>query len=292
MDLFELIPKEYIYSINGRDNILIRDVMSYLQYTYGPQITKSQLYEAIKKQGFKNRGHVALKFEEDNLITSARSWSRANPSVKSTTIKRQRNYTKAEIYKYHGQKMALLIKSLKVESGDVDTREIFARDNNLLISDEYIRQIIKQVYPGINVIDLGHIVKETIKDMIQTKILLYNENTKSKSRYWKVYSFVLNEPVKNPELDAVHIIYQELFEGSTTMYVSLLKFAMNGALYTLTLRNSDFEWLQRVTWQIAHTVNEVSAKEDYKFREGIYLSDRYIKSKKNGALDKDLFKED
>ena len=53
MDLFELIPKEYIYSINGRDNILIRDVMSYLQYTYGPQISKSQLYEAIKKEGFK-----------------------------------------------------------------------------------------------------------------------------------------------------------------------------------------------------------------------------------------------
>lgn len=287
-DLFRKIPLEYIYSINGRDNILIRDVLSYLQYTYGPHVTKDKLYEALKDEGFRNRGHVALKFEDDNSVTSARSWSRFNPRVTTTTTKRQKAYSKEEIYKHHGEKMVEVIKKINTSEG----RDQFFRDGNLLISDEIIRSIIKEHYPGITVIDLGHIVKEVVKEMIQTKMLIFNDNTKYKSRYWKVYAFILNKPVKKPELDSVHIIYQELFEKNENLYVTLLKFPMNGALYTITLRDYDFEKLQHITQQIGHVVNEISRKEDYKFREGVYLSDRYIKSKKNGALEKNLFKDD
>lgn len=286
--LFKLIPAGYIYSINGRDNILIRDVLSYLQYTHGPHITKEQLIDAITQEGFKNRGHVALRFENEAEPTSSRAWSRANPRVSMSKIERQRVYSKSEIFENHAKQILKHIEGLKK---NID-RQVLIRDKNGLVSDEYIREYIKTTYPNIKTVDITAIIKYVVKDTIMTKMLVYNMDTPSKSRYWKIYLFVLNKKIEHPEIDAVHIMYEEVERNPKEFptYAAILKFALKGSIYTITFRSQSLDKLKDYTEQIAHVVNEISKKESYKFRAGIYASDRYVKSSKSRALSKNLFK--
>ena len=289
-ELFKKIPADYIYSVNGRDNILVRDVLSYLQYHYGLQINSLDVKEAIRQQGFEPRGHVSIRFKDSDEPTSTRAWSRINPKVEDAVVDRQRIYTKEEIVTKHVNKILDYIKTLK----DTSSKDVFVRDSNALISEAFIRKYIVKEYKNIKSKEVTELIKEVTRNAISTRVQLYNSESVRKSRYWKIYLFSINKPVENPETDAVYIMYDVIngSKGELSTYVSLIKYVFEGSIYTITLRGQDINVLKDRTNTIAHVVNEISRKEDYKFREGVYNSDRYVNSKKGGALDEDLFKND